>query len=193
MSKIWSFIYGVVTFYVNDCDVSRINRLRKFCPFNVKCGNDGMTVFSVRLKYFQTVKKIFGGFEYTVTENCNLPRGMRYLQRRIVLCIVITVCCLTYFLSDCFVYDVRVVGGQQELNSSVENYLQSIGVTKYIPKIKIKNMDIANNIIFNFADIAHTNVRLAGATLLITILQAEVNSNIDKRQLGDYIVKSQQY
>lgn len=187
MNKILCFIYGIVTFRVVDYDILRINRLRRFVPFNVKC-EYGITTFSVRLKHARATRRTLNGFEYTEYENVNLSRGVRYLSSRVALCIIIALCGLLYFLSDCFVYNIRVVGGEDELNVSVENYLQRMGVTRYSLKMKVDAGKIANNVVFNFDNIAHANVRLRGSTLVVSILSAEVNNDIDKIQLGNYIV-----
>jgi similar to stage IV sporulation protein len=131
--------------------------------------------FVVSLAHADKVKKLLSNFEYTASQNYNLSRGINFFLNRIALSISVLVCTAVFFILDGFVYTVCVNGADGELTAGIYSYLNEIGIKRFTAKRYIADTDIANGIIKAFPNVAHSNVRVDGNTLTVTVLPAENN------------------
>ena len=168
------FFSGAVRFTVFGLPIGCLNKLRQFKPEDITIYNDTIS-FTVQLVYALQVKKLVSNFEWQMKENYNLFRGANFLLNKMVLAVSVLVCVIAFFIFDMGVYDIRVVGVSSELTGDVYNYLDELGVKKFITKQKVTNMDIAAGIVTTFPNVAHANVRLSGNTLVVSVIEAESN------------------
>lgn len=171
MSQIKNFFTGQVQFWVADLPVAGLNRLRQFHVRQIKNEN-GVVSFTAPLIHANTIKKLINNFDWQMSENHNLWRGVNFLINHFVLCVAIIVSFIAYGILDCLVYNVQINGPESILNAEVAQYLQGQGVKKFMWKNQVGQKDLALELVSNFPDIAHANVRLAGNNLVVTLATA---------------------
>lgn len=171
MSTIKNFFSGQVQFRVQGLPHECLNKLRKFSITDISCDND-VIVFSSTLKHLNSIKKLISNFEYQIKENYNIFRGINFLLNHFVLVIAVLVAAISYFIADTGIYAVKVQCDNLEILPAVNDHLDTLGVKKFMWKKQVNDLDLANNLIQNFDNIAHANVTIAGNTLLVNLVTA---------------------
>ncbi len=182
MSVIKKFLLGQVKFRVQGLPQGCLNKLRSFKISNIYYDHETI-VFDAPLAHVSTIKKLINNFDYEVKENYNLFRGINYLLNHLVLIVAVIAGLIAFSIADMAIYDIQVQCNDTQVSSNITNYLSELGVKKFIWKGKIKNINLADNLVENFDDIAHANVRIAGNTLVIKVVtaineHAKVKTNI---------------
>lgn len=171
MSRIKNFLMGQVEFRVQGLPLSCLNKLRIYQITQIKIVNDTI-VFHVPLVHSAAIKKLVNNFEYQVIENFNFFRGINFLLNHIVLVVSILIAVITFLVADMKIYQVQVQCDDAAMIPSVYEYLNQSGVKKFMWKNKLQTFDLANDLVSNFKQVAHANVRIAGNTLLVNLISA---------------------
>ncbi len=171
MSRIKNFLMGQVEFRVQGLPLSCLNKLRIYQITQIKIVND-IIVFHVPLVHSAAIKKLVNNFEYQVIENFNFFRGINFLLNHIVLVVSILVAIITFLVADMKIYQVQVQCDDVVMIPAVYEYLNQSGIKKFMWKNKLQTFDLANDLVGNFKQVAHANVRIAGNTLLVNLISA---------------------
>ncbi len=171
MSPIKNFFTGQVKFRVQGLPLSCLNRLRIYHIKQISLDGDKI-VFYAPLAHCLIIKKLINNFEYQVTENYNLFRGINFLLNHLVLVVSVLSAVIAFLIADMKIYAVRVQCDDHTLVPAVYEHLQQIGVKKFMWKNKLRTLDLGNDLIGNFDNIAHAHVKIAGNTLLIDLVSA---------------------
>ncbi|MBR4418581.1 MAG: sporulation protein YqfD, partial [Clostridia bacterium] len=115
-----------------------------------------------------------------------LFRGINYLLNHLVLVVAVIAGLIAFCLADMAIYDIKVQSNNAQVTSNITQYLDKIGIKKFIWKSKIKN-NLASDLVENFEQIAHANVKIAGNTLVINVVTAaNENSKIKTNFYAKY-------
>lgn len=182
MSQIKDFFTGRVTFSVTDFPVAGLNRLRQYQVKNIRRQVDTF-IFSVPLVHADAVRKLVSNFEWHSRQNANLLRGINYLLNHFILCITVLLALGTFLVLDMGIYSVQVNAADADVATAVYDHLSSVGVKKFIWKKQIANLDLANDLVTTFPNVAHAHVRVSGNTLVVDIATATSNATKIKTNL----------
>ena len=171
MSHVKRFFVGEVEFRVQGLPLSCLNRLRVFHINSIKIEND-VTIFHCSLIHAATIKKMVSNFEYQVTENYNFFRGVNFLLNHLVLVVSILVASIAFLIADMKIYSVRVQCDDDNIIPAIYEYLNQLGVKKFMWKNKLQNFDLAADLVGNFDNLAHACVRISGNTLVVSLVSA---------------------
>jgi|GEM_PF-2874824 len=171
MSRVKSFFAGELEFRVQGLPLSCLNKLRLYHISQISVNADTI-IFHAPLVYGSTIKKLVNNFEYQVTENYNLIRGVNFLLNHLVLVVAILMAGIVYMIADMRIYRVRVQCNDMDLVPAVYKHLEHIGVKKFMWKNKLQDFDLAADLVDNFDNIAHAHVRVAGNTLVVDLAAA---------------------
>jgi len=185
MSTVKKFLLGQVEFRVQGLPQGCLNKLRSFNISNIYYDQD-MIIFNAPLAHVSTIKKMINNFDYEVKENYNLFRGINYLLNHLVLVVAVIAGLIAFCLADMAIYDIKVQSNNAQVTSNITQYLDKIGIKKFIWKSKIKN-NLASDLVENFDQIAHANVKISGNTLVINVVTAaNENSKIKTNFYAKY-------
>lgn len=185
MSRIKNFFTGQVTFSVTDFPVAALNRLRQYDVGNLRQVANNF-VFTVPLVHAAAVKKLVANFDWHSQENANLFRGINYLLNHFMLCILVLLGFSAFLVLDMGIYRVQVNAPDAAVTTAVYDHLQALGVKQFIWKKQVATLDLANDLIITFPNIAHAHVRVAGNTLVVDLATA---ANHQKKQKTDLYAK----
>lgn len=171
MFRIKNFFAGQVEFRVQGLPHSCLNKLRLYRISDIRIDND-VIVFRAPLVHATAIKKLVNNFEYQMQENYNLFRGVNFLLNRLVLVVSIITAGIIFFISDMGIYDVKVQCDDASLTPAVYERLNQLGVKKFMWKNQLRHLDLAADLVGNFDNIAHANVRIAGNTLVVKLVAA---------------------
>ncbi len=169
MSRIKKFFTGQVEFRVQGLPISCLNKLRNYHITKIRMDGDSI-VFDAPLVHAAAIKKLVSNFEYQMQENYNLFRGVNFLLNHLVLVASIMVALVIFLISDMGIYDVQVQCDDASLTPAVYQRLNDLGVKKFMWKNKLRHLDLAADLVSNFDNVAHANVRIAGNTLVVNLV-----------------------
>ncbi|MCM1403938.1 MAG: sporulation protein YqfD [Prevotella sp.] len=183
MSRIKKFLVGQVEFRVQGLPISCLNKLRNYYITRIRTDGETITFFAP-LIHASAIKKLVSNFEYQMQENYNLFRGINFLLNHLVLVTSIIVSLAVFLISDMGIYDVQVQCDDDSLAPAVYQYLNDLGVKKFMWKNQLQHLDLATDLVSNFDNIAHANVRVAGNTLVVNLVA--VNNQKQKSKTNFY-------
>lgn len=183
MSHIKNFLGGKVEFSVQGLPLSCLNKLRIYHIRNVTVKND-VTTFQTSLVHCAAIKKLVSNFEYKVTENYNLFRGINFLLNHFVLVVSALVALIMFLLVDTQVYSVHVQCDDVSVIPAVYEHLNQLGIKKFMRKSQLQRIDLAADLVGNFNNVAHANVRVAGNTLVVNLVTT--NNQTRKTKINFY-------
>lgn len=171
MSAIKRFFVGQVQFRVAGLPDSCLNKLRTFHIRNIQLVNDAI-IFDAPLRFLTPIKNLVNNFEYEVKENYNVFRGMNFLLNHFVLVMAILSGIIAFFIADLGIYSVKVQCDDYGLVPAIYQHLDGLGIKKFMLKNKLQDFDLPTNLIENFNNVAHANVKVSGNTLLVNLVTA---------------------
>ena len=171
MLNINNFLTGQVQFSVESLPFSFLNKLRKYNISDIQIENTRIC-FKTNLKHAAQIKKLINNFEYEMSENKNLFRGINFLLNHFVLVVAIVAAIICYFFADLRIYQIKVQCDDIELTPAIYQHLDQIGFKKFMWKKQLQQFDLATDLIQNFNQVAHANVKICGNTLLVNLVTA---------------------
>ena len=171
MSHISNFLCGKVEFRVQGLPLSCLNKLRRYHIRNITVVDD-TTIFQTALVHCAAIKKLVSNFEYQVTENYNLFRGVNFLLNHMVLVVAVLLALTAFFWADMKIYQVRVQCNDANLVPAIYEHLNQIGVKKFMPKSQLRHFDLSADLVATFDHVAHAHVRVSGNTLVVDLVTA---------------------
>ena len=171
MSRIKNFFAGQVEFRVQGLPQSCLNKLRCFHITKIRLADETI-IFCAPLVHASAIKRLVSNFEYEISENHNLIRGVNFLLNHLVLVVALMAAVMAFFISDLGIYAVRVQCDDANLTPAVYEHLNALGVKKFMWKNQLQQFDLAADLVGNFDQIAHAHVRIAGNTLVISLVAA---------------------
>lgn len=172
MSVIKNFFCGQVEFTVFNLPQSCLNKLRNYQLSKIRICDEHTLSFNVPLANTEIVKKLISNFEYKVRQNYNIFRGFNFFLNHLFLVCAVLSALVVYFIADMGIYRVRIQSNDLTLNSAVYERLNQLGVNRFCWKSKIKQLDLGNDLIENFEQVAHTHISISGNTLVINLVTA---------------------
>ena len=182
MSRIKNFFSGEVAFSVADFPVAGLNRLRQFTVRNLRQEGNVFT-FTVPLIHAPAVKKIVANFDWRMQENANIFRGINYLLNHFILCITVLLGLGAFLVLDMGIYRVQVNAADSDVVTAVYEHLHDAGVKGFIWKKQVVTLDLANDLVATFPNVAHAHVRVAGNTLVVDLATADNHQSKQKLDL----------
>ena len=171
MSLIKNFLAGQVTFRVQGLPLSCLNKLRTFQITQITTNAD-VTKFCAPLASAITIKRLLSNFEYQISENYNLFRGINFLLNHFVLVVAVLMASIIFCVADMGIYDIKVQSDDGSVVSAIYEHLGQLGIKKFTWKNKLNSFNLANDLVGTFDNVAHAHVRIAGNTLVIDLVTA---------------------
>lgn len=180
MSAIKNFFKGQVKFCVQGLPLSCLNRLRNYHISYIKVNQD-VIIFFAPLLYCATIKKLISNFEYKVTENYNIFRGVNFLINHTTLIIAVLIAAIFFCFADMRIYRVHVQCNDANTIPAVYEHLNELGVKKFMWKNKLQSFDLAADLVGSFDNLAHAHVRISGNTLVVNLVAATNHASGNKK------------
>ena len=94
------------------------------------------------------------------------------MLNHLVLVVATIASIIAFLILDMGIFTVKVQCNDSQITSAVYKHLDDLGIKKFMWKSKVKEINLASNLVENFDCIAHANVKISGNTLVINLVTA---------------------
>lgn len=152
--------------YNLDQLINKIYSLNIVC-YNISKIDKNKIKFSIHYKDFKKVKPLLKSYEYNINY-LGLANFKNWFLKNLAIILIIPIALGAIIFSTKYIWDIKIYGGDSELNSSVFNILKENNV-EVGKRISITSDDIEDILINQLPNIAQVSCIKRGTTFIINI------------------------
>jgi len=165
MKKTTKFFAPHVTFIVQDCNVSTINKLKEFKMYRFKQMDDRVT-FSIPLLHKKKAEQVLRNHNYAISTDKSIFDVLNFLHAHYFLIGCLVIALVGLFLLNGLIFRISVEGLEGGETKQVQSFLNEHGVRRLMRKSSIDG-NVAVAVTENFSFISHSVIYFRGQTLVI--------------------------
>jgi len=164
-------IFGRTKYYVEDVGVNILNRLRRFGLRKIIC-SDTMISFESAFKNRTEITRILGKKCQKTHDFRGIFGVLDVVLGRFCVTFTAVLCICLWFFAEQFAFRINVRGVSGDELNAVNAYLATQNIDGITAKKEL-SVGLCNELVKTFPFVAGANIRISGATAIITVLRAE--------------------